>query len=107
MKKRLIPFHCRFYQDEIEELETLAEQKKTSLSRIIRMTCTLGSQVIRYQAMMNDPERRAEFMEKMNQIIQNDQLDGWFETLTTEQLSGFLTYTQVELDKRHIQGKLR
>ncbi len=58
-----------------------------------------------YQEMMKDPERANEFREKMNEMLQTQSMDEWSQTLTSDQIEGFIMFLQMEKDKRFEQKK--
>ena len=53
-----------------------------------------------YQEMMKDPAKAAEFTKKMQEILKEDQLIEWSQTLTSGQLDGFIMLLRMEKDNR-------
>ena len=43
----------------------------------------------------------------MNEMLQTQNMDEWSQTLSTEQIDGFLMFLQMEKDKRFEQKQLR
>ena len=56
--------------------------------------------------MLRDPKKAAEFQSKMQDIIHNEKLEGWIESLSSQQLDGLLGLMEIEKDKRYDQRRL-
>ena len=66
----------------------------------------VGIRISEYQIMLKDPEKAKEFQKKMHDIVQNENLEGWLESLSVQQLEGFLGLLQIEKEKRFEQRSL-
>ena len=77
----------------------------SSLSECLRELSKIGNKVMDYQELMKDPEKAEEFRIKMQEMLQTQSMDEWSQTLSTEQLDGFLTFLQIEKEKRFEQKK--
>ena len=71
-----------------------------NLSNAIAKCAEIGIQVFEYQEMMKDPAKAAEFTKKMQEILKEDQLIEWSQTLTSGQLDGFIMLLRMEKDNR-------
>lgn len=65
-----------------------------------------GVRISEYQAMLKDPTKAAEFQKKMQDIIHNEKLEGWLESMSTQQLDGLLGLMEIEKGKRYDQRRL-
>ena len=77
--------------------------KFSNLSECIRELAKVGNKVLQYQDMMKDPKRADEFKAKMNEMLQTQSMDEWSQTLSNDQLDGFLLFLQIQKDKRFEQ----
>lgn len=80
-----------------------ANAKFESLSECVREMAKVGCRVLEYQDMMKDPKKADEFKQKMNEMLQTSQMDEWSQTLTTEQIDGFIMFLNIEKEKRFEQ----
>ena len=80
--------------------------KFNSLSECIRELAKVGNKVLQYQDMMKDPERANEFKEKMQEMLETQNMDEWSQTLSSDQLDGFLMFLNIEKEKRFEQKQL-
>lgn len=78
----------------------------SNTSEAIRECTKVGIKVHNYQEMMKDPEKANEFREKMQQMLQNEEVFDWVATLTPDQIDGFLMALQMQKDKRYEVQKL-
>ena len=97
---------------EIPDLQDVEKKVRTienptgifeSVSEAIRELSKIGLKVMTYQNMMKDPEKASEFQEKMNEMLQTQSMDQWSQTLTSDQIDGFLMFLQLEKEKRFEQ----
>ena len=93
-----VRFPARLLDDIDIELEK-GEFSSTSQA-IIRCT-EVGLEAIKYREMMNDPVKAAEFAAKMQEAIKEEKVERWAETLTREQLDGFIQLMKMEKEKRY------
>jgi len=77
-----------------------------SSSEAVRELIKVGLEVHNYQDIMKDPQKAAEFQEKMQELIKNEEMDKWSETLNTQQLEGFATFMKLKLESRRKLSKL-
>lgn len=77
--------------------------KYKNVSECIRNLAKIGNQVIDYQEMMKDPEQKNEFVKKMQEMIQTQNFDEFAQTLTGDQIDGFLMFLNIEKEKRFEQ----
>lgn len=76
-----------------------------NLSECVRELAKVGCKVLEYQDMMKDPAKADEFKQKMQEMLQTQQIDEWSQTLTTEQIDGFVMFLSMEKEKRFEQKK--
>jgi len=94
--------------DDIEKIVKAHDNPKgvfPNTSEAIRECTKVGIQVHNYQEMMKDPEKAEEFRQKMEEILKNEEIDMWADTLTTQQLEGFSMFVKLKLDSRHKVSK--
>jgi len=72
-----------------------------NMSDAIRETSKVGARILNYQDAMADPARAEEMRKKMNEILRQDQIMGWAETLDDGQIEGFIQLLQLEKDRRY------
>lgn len=77
-----------------------------SASEAVREFVKVGIEVHNFQDMMKDPQKAKEFSIKMQELIKNEEMDKWADTLTIQQLEGFSTFTKMKLDSRYKVQKL-
>lgn len=70
-------------------------------SEAIRECAKVGVKVHNYQEMMKDPEKANEFRQKMQDMLKNEEVFDWVETLSSDQIDGFLMALQMKKDKRY------
>lgn len=70
-------------------------------SEAVRELAKVGVKVHNYQEMMKDPEKANEFLEQMQSMIKNDKVFEWANTLSNDQIDGFLMALQMQKDKRY------
>ena len=90
--------------DEIEKLVKTPLNPKApfpNTSEAIRECAKVGVKVHNYQAMMEDPEQANEFRKKMQDFIKNEEVFEWVDTLSPDQIDGFLMALQMKKDKRY------
>ena len=95
--------------DSIEQLVKSpinVDGKFRNTSEAIRECAKVGVKVHNYQEMMKDPEKANEFREKMQVMIQNDEVIGWAHTLDNNQIDGFIMALQMEKESRYKVQKL-
>jgi len=94
------------------DLDDLEKNVKTPLntkgrfknvSECIRELLKIGNQVLEYQEMMKDPEKKNEFVAKMQEMIQTQNFDEFAQTLSSDQIDGFLMFLNIEKEKRFEQ----
>ncbi|MCY4490000.1 MAG: hypothetical protein OXC46_00880 [Thaumarchaeota archaeon] len=66
----------------------------------------VGIRISEYQELLKDPSKSKEFQKKMHDIVQNEKLEGWIESLSSQQLEGLLGLMQIEKEKRYDQRSL-
>ena len=108
MIKRSTMISLRVNNHDLDEFEknVKPEGKYNNVSECIRELAKIGHKVIEYQEMMKDPEKSQEFANKMKEIIKTENFDQFTQTLSTEQLDGFLMFMQIEKEKRIEQKNL-
>lgn len=110
--KRTTNISLRIPLDEIDDIEKQVKSainpdgKFNSVSEAIRECAKLGHQILEYQEMMKDPEKKNEFVEKIQELIDNQNFEELAQTFTTEQLDGFSMFLRLEKDKRYKMSKL-
>lgn len=77
-----------------------------SKSAAVTEYAKIGIRISGYQDMLRDPKKAAEFQSKMQDIIHNEKLEGWLESMSTQQLDGLLGLMEIEKDKRYDQRRL-
>jgi len=108
MIKRSTMMSIRIDNNDLDNFEknVIPAGKFKNVSECIRELAKIGLKVIEYQEMMKDPEKNLEFSKKMQEIIQTENFDQFTQTLSTEQLDGFLMFMQIEKEKRIEQKNL-
>jgi hypothetical protein len=110
--KRSITISTRWELDTIEEIEKILKTPKTpdgkfaNVSLAIRECTKIGIKVHNYQEMMKDPEKANEFRIKMQEMVQNEEVFDWVQTLSPDQIDGFLMALQMQKDNRYKLEKL-
>jgi len=79
--------------------------KFTNMSECIRECAKIGSKLLDYQDMMQDPEKAEEFQKKMQDFIQHEQVMEWSQALSDSQINGFLMALQMEKETRYENKK--
>ena len=74
--------------------------KFKNMSECIRELAKIGHKVVEYQEMMKDPDKKNEFVVKMQEMVKTENFDQLAQTLTVEQIDGFQMFLQIEKDKR-------
>ena len=109
MIKRTTMLSIRIDNNDLDDLEKNINTPQTpqgkfnNMSECIRELLKIGHKVIEYQEMMKDPEKKNEFVVKMQEMIQTQNFDEFSQTLTVEQIDGFLMHLQIEKEKRFEQ----
>ena len=93
-----VRFPARLLDDIDVELE---KGEFSSTSQAIIKCTEVGLEAIRYKEMMSDPVKAAEFAVKMQEAIKEDEVGRWAETLTRDQLDGFVMLLKMEKEKRY------
>ena len=93
-----VRFPARLLDDIDVELE---KGEFSSTSQAIIKCTEVGLEAIRYKEMMSDPVKAAEFAAKMQEAIKEDEVGRWAETLTRDQLDGFVMLLKMEKEKRY------
>lgn len=107
MVKRSISVNTRWELSTIEELEKIIRSPENptgvfkDTSKAIRECTKVGIKVHNYQEMMKDPEKSEEFRKKMQEMLQNEEILDWVQTLAPAQIDGFLMALQMEKDNRY------
>jgi len=89
--------------DDIEKLVKSPLNVKapfSNTSQAIRECAKVGVKVHNYQEMMKDPEKADEFRKKMQEMLKNEEVLEWVNTLDNSQIDGFLMALQMKKDKR-------
>ena len=106
MLKRTTIVSTRWDLKILEEIEKLVINKNfKNHSQAIRECTKVGMKVHNYQEMMKDPQKADEFRAKMQEMIANEEMLDWVQTLQPEQIDGFLMALQMEKDNRHKVSK--
>lgn len=111
MVKRTVSISLRVDVQDLDDYEkkVRTDQNPTgffpSLSECLRELSKIGNRVMDYQEMMKDPDRANEFREKMNEMLQTQSMDEWSQTLTSDQIEGFIMFLEMEKSKRFEQKK--
>ena len=86
----------------LDEIEIEIEKGEfRSVSDAIIKCTEVGLEAIKYKEMMADPVKAAEFATKMQEAIKEDEVSQWAETLSREQLDGFIMLMNMEKEKRY------
>ena len=93
-----VRFPARLLDDIDIELE---KGEFSSTSQAIIKCTEVGLEAIKYKEMMNDPVKAAEFAAKMQEAIKDEEVGRWAETLSKEQLDGFIMLLGMEKEKRY------
>ena len=75
-------------------------------SQAIAEYVQVGIRISGYQEMLKDPKKAAEFQKKMQDVVQNEKLEGWIESLSSQQLDGLMGLMEIGKDKRFDQRRL-
>jgi len=67
-----------------------------NFSEAVRECIKIGIQVHRYKEVMEDPTKSKEFIKKMQKMVEDEQMDSWYLTLTSQQKDGFIAYMQLK-----------
>ena len=90
-----------FKRETVDLLNEMIEQKKyPNISKAVNAAVHTLNQVDKYQHVMGDPIKAAEFQAKIRKIVQNEQVDRWSKSLTNMELDGFLDYLTLEKHRR-------
>lgn len=112
MIKRSTVFNFRCDLTLLDEIESLVKDPHNpngvfqSTSEVIRECVKVGLKVHNYQEMMKDPEKAEEFRKKMQEMIENEEMDKWADTLSSQQLDGVVTFLRLKQDARFKVSKL-
>ncbi len=112
MVKRSVLVGTRWDLVLIDDVEKLVKTHQNpggvfkNVSHAIRECTKVGIKVHTYQEMMKDPLKADEFRAKMQEMLQNEEIIDWVQTLTPEQIDGFLMALQMQKDKRYEVQKL-
>lgn len=99
---RKVLFPLRLDISQLESLENLVKRKKfKDVTKALRECANIGAQVIEYQDMMKDETKSAEFIQKMNDMIKNEDFEQFAHTLDSQQIDGFLYLLKLEKDNRY------
>ena len=93
-----VRFPARLLDDIDVELE---KGEFSSTSQAIIKCTEVGLEAIKYREMMSDPVKAADFAVKMQEAIKEDEVSQWAETLSKEQLDGFIMLMNMEKEKRY------
>jgi len=97
----------RIHLQELQSLKKLiAEGQFRNMSDAVRETAKIGMRMLEYKKLLEDPERAHEFHAKMKEIIKNDEIFHWLETLSIDQVDAFHQALVMEKDKRYRMQKL-
>lgn len=112
MVKRSITLSTRWDLPVVEDVEKLVKSPLNptgsfgNVSEAIRECTKVGIKVHNYQEMMKDPDKANEFREKMQEMLQNEEVFDWVATLTPDQIDGFMMAMQMQKDNRYKVQKL-
>ena len=112
MVKRSTIISTRWDHSVLDDVEKLVKSpvspdgKFKNVSEVIRECTKVGMKVHNYQEMMKDPEKSDEFRKKMHEMVQNEEILDWVQTLQPSQIDGFLMALQMEKDNRYKVQKL-
>jgi len=110
--KRTSIVSTRWENQDLDDIENLVKSPLkpnapfTNTSKAIRELAKVGVKVHNYQEMMKDPEKANEFRQKMQDFIKNEEVFEWVDTLSPDQIDGFLMALQMKKDKRYEVQKL-
>ena len=105
--KRTTTLSIRWELIDLDEIEKLVKSPLIpnapfgNTSKAIRELAKVGVKVHNYQQMMKDPEKANEFRQKMQDFIKNEEVFEWVDTLSPDQIDGFLMALQMKKDKRY------
>jgi hypothetical protein len=89
-----------------EMLEQIAEVQETghieSEAETVRQLIKMGIFVQTMKSKVNDKD----FIEEMKKTIKDEKIFDWLETLSTDQLSGLKTASEIVMDGKYKQKKL-
>ena len=85
----------------LDDLEMEIEKGEfRSVSDAVIKCTEVGLEAIRYKEMIKDPKKAEEFATKVKELVQQDELFTWAETLSTEQVDAFVSLLKMEKEKR-------
>ena len=85
----------------LDDLEIEIEKGEFRSTSDAILKCTeVGLEAIRYKEMIKDPKKAEEFAQKVKELVQQDELFSWAETLSTEQVDAFVMMLKMEKEKR-------
>ena len=94
-----------FILDELDEV--IKSNHYSNTSEAIRELVKIGIKLYNYKEMMKDPQQSEEFLRKMQNLVQNNDVFDWTNTLSDTQLDGFFMALQMEKEKRYVLKPLR
>lgn len=112
MVKRSVNISTRWDIIDLDDIEKLVKSalnpdgKFANVSDVIRNCTKVGIKVHNYQEMMKDPDKAEEFRKKMQEMVKNEEIFDWVQTLTPDQIDGFIMALQMEKDNRYKVTKL-
>ena len=110
--KRSTMISVRWDQEDIDDIEKRVQSEENpsgkfkDVSHGIRDLTRLGLKLLDYQEVMKDPLQSKEFIEKMQEFIRTEQTQQFIETLSDQQLNGFMMQCQMEKDSRYKNARL-
>jgi len=106
MIKRSTMISLRIDNQDLDDYEShIKAGEYKNVSTCIRELAKIGYKLKKYQEMMKDPMKAEEFQKKMQEVINNNQIIEYAQTLTVDQLDGFIMLCQMEKDKRYEQKR--
>ena len=77
-------------------------------AKAIRTFVEYGMNLISYKKVMQDPEKREQFLSEMSKLMQSEKIFDWVHTLESGQLDGIFMAIQMERENRtkHIQTRI-
>jgi len=106
--KRTTIVSTRWELKDLDDIEKLLKPDGAfnTTSEAIRECTKVGVKVHNYQTMMEDPEKAEEFRKKMQEIIENEEMDVWADSMSHAQMDGFILFLQMKKDQRYKVAKL-
>ncbi len=97
----MLLFRCHITLEMLQDIRDYVQSKPfPSEAEAARYFLSLGMKIEALKSIIDDPEKKKQFIEEMNKMLKDDKIFNWLETLDDTVLKAVVAGGSIELERR-------